>query len=978
MHNIKIIQLNVGRSRVSHDLTHAEALKQEADIVLIAEPNRQIAGKYGHIVDREGDVAVKILNKNVGVIKHRCEKGYIKLEFTDWCLICCYISPNIAMEEFRDKMDNIMNAAKEVKIKGVVIAGDVNAKSPMWGSPKSDARGDYIGDWASELNLVFLNTGVPTFERGSSKTHIDITSACQKMAKRVKGWDTVDGEYNTYHHPIIYEVEDKGGKAERLGTDMFFNGEKFAERIKNRLGNLESLNVNTLTEEMKAAVKESTTYATNGRQFPYWWNREIEDTRRRSINARRKSQRLNARLGSETPITIRAKEEYREIRKELRNLINKSKREHWGEMCKELDDDIWGNGYKIVIRGIKKHSLPYNPPVQKKLEWCRKLFPEKETRTLRWTMVQEEDIVPKFTIEELKEAVDTIKNKRAPGLDKIPPEAVKIAVKEAAVEILAVLNRLQQEQNFPRTWKEAKVVLAWKGKDMEQASSYRPICLINVLAKLYEKMVKTRLERAIEDKGGLAPNQYGFRRGRSTIHAIQEVINAAKVSRKRWVTMIAIDVRNAFNSIGWDDIMDKLEDREIDRWIINIIDSYLSYREIRIDGKNTMKVSGGVPQGSVLGPVLWNIVYNELLIQDFMEGVKAIAYADDLAIIVEAEDRQELIVKTNETARRIMKWMKKHELEIAPEKTEAIVLKGPRNRENIKFMIAGREIEISRQIKYLGVTIDDKLRFGPHVREVSRKAEKQTSALTKLMPNIGGPIDIKRKILYGVVQSTLLYGAPIWGNALNIKRNEKIITSVQRRILLRVGSAYRTVSAIAIQAITSCPPIKLLIEERTRIHEAEDGNTEVAKKREREITLNTWREEWSIQDGKSVWTKRLIKDVKQWTTCKHKRTDYFLTQFLSGHGTFGSYTKWINKTENDRCVYCGEVDTPEHTVFNCNRWIIHRWELQTKLDVELEPDNIVGVMLSCEYKWNEVKKYINKILSRKEQEERRRQGRNRN
>lgn len=122
---------------------------------------------------------------------------------------------------------------------------------------------------------------------------------------------------------------------------------------------------------------------------------------------------------------------------------------------------------------------------------------------------------------------------------------------------------------------------------------------------------------------------------------------------------------------------------------------------------------------------------------NYPQGVTAIAFADDIAVIVEAEDESELKYKTNEALNRLEDWMWRHHLEVAPQKSEAIILKGPRKREGVKFEIGGRNI--TKAVKYLGVTLDEGLYFGPHVKKTAEKAEKSVTMLARLMPNIGGP-----------------------------------------------------------------------------------------------------------------------------------------------------------------------------------------------------------------------------------------------
>lgn len=974
----KILQVNLGRSRVAHDLTYVAAIEEKVDIVIIGEPNKQMAKKQGFIMDEEEVVAAHIINKSVGIAKHERGRGYIKLTFGDWSLYGCYISPNITTDEFEERLDGIMASAKREK-KAIIIAGDLNSKSPLWGSPASDKRGEYVAEWAAELDLVFLNSGEHTFERGSTVSHIDVTCACQSMAMRTVGWKILEGEFSTHHRHILFTVKDKNHKmkpkTQGTGKRWLFNSEIFTEKIKGRQwGQGNGGNLKVFLDNMQEVVRESTTRIQATRIIPYWWNAGIEMARRKSTEARRTSIRRNRKYGVEDPRAQEATEEHRHAKKELNKLINQSKRESWKQTCKELEDDIWGNGYKIATKGLGIQSLPYNPPVEKKLEWCRQLFPKKENRRLRWMRIPTEQ-APQFTIEELREAAGTIKNKKAPGPDGIPPEAVKIAVTEVPDAVLEVLNNLARDQSFPRVWKEASVILIWKGKDTDKASSFRPICLISVIGKLYEKMIKNRLERDLENKGGLSQNQYGFRKGRSTIHAIEKVLSITKSSRETWVAMVTVDIKNAFNSVPWDCIIDKLEEREVERCTINLVDSYLSHRKIWVDRGVSMEMSAGVPQGSVLGPILWNVMYDDLLNLQLTEGTSTVAFADDLAVLIEAKNAEDLMHRTNESLFLILDWMTKHGLQIAVQKTEAIVLKGPRKR-NIRFNLRGQEISCVKQTKYLGVVLDDKLIFGPHVKYAVRRAESRLSALSRIMPNIGGPGNLKRRALYGVVQSILLYAAPVWIEALRMEKYKKMITSTQRKVLLRVTCGYRTASATAIQAIAGVPPITLLAEERNRLYLSGNGHQKQARDEERERTLDKWQGEWETAQG-HTWTKRIIRNVKEWTKCAHRTTDYHLTQFLSGHGSFRDFTKRIQKTETSLCIYCAEEDSAEHTVLKCDRWVRQRTELELNINTAIDTDNIIPLMISDKHKWLDIHAYIKTIMTEKEQEERAMEERNR-
>lgn len=963
---MKVLQTNLGRARAAHDLAMTVACEENIDLLIISEPNKNIASSSQYLADSRMDVAVLPINKSVGIHNHTVRNGYVILDMGGWRIFCCYCSPNISLEDYKAYTDTLMSEVTSGTGE-VIIAGDLNTKSVLWGSPVTDSRGNYLMEWISSLDLVVVNRGLaPTFVRGNSKSYIDVTLASPKLGGAIEKWEVLEGEFMTYHQHIRFEIVSKKtpSASDRI-PKPFFHKAKFVEVLADKLHAVPfTMTLAAFLEVIEQATNESLIYPPrNETKFPYWWNTEIGEQRKTCITLRRKIIRANANDSIDPTHRSSLNEQYKTAKNALKALIRKSKKLCWERLCRDLDDDIWGEGYKIVTKNFGKLNQPYNPPYEQRIAIIKSLFPERSDSWLRTPTITEG--VPPFTTEELSDAVGSTRLGGAPGPDHIPPEAVRAVAEIAPRAVLSIMNHLLERQEFPAVWKEATVVLIRKKIPQNSPPAYRPICLLNSLGKLYEKLIKGRLESQIEENGGFNDRQFGFRKGRSAIHAVNTLADRVRNTKAKWVAMVALDIKNAFNSVSWGLIIAELRHRKISDYLVNTIDSYFCNRTIKISKKLSIAISAGVPQGSVLGPVLWNVLYDGVLDLPLTEGATSIAYADDLAVLVEAEDAPELVFRVNESLDRIKEWMEHKNLEIAPQKTEAILLKGSRKRESISFEVAGQKVRPQKYVKYLGITLDERLTFGEHVKRTVTKAEEKLSALTRIMPNIGGPGSSKKKALYGVIQSVLLYGAPVWSSALNTKRIASLIGGVQRRALLRIACAYRTVSYNALLTITGIPPITLLIQEREQLSRTKNGNDPIMKGRERLKTIKKWQELWDSNTTNAAWTKRLIPNLEPWVACRFRTLNFYLTQFLTGHGSFGSYTNRFKLTDNDTCIYCGAVDSVEHTFYECVKWIPLRGSLRDEIGVDLNVSNTISTMLSSQETWNRISHMISVILTSK-------------
>lgn len=173
----------------------------------------------------------------------------------------------------------------------------------------------------------------------------------------------------------------------------------------------------------------------------------------------------------------------------------------------------------------------------------------------------------------------------------------------------------------------------------------------------------------------------------SKVHAVEMVMDTAKHYKGKWCSLVTIDVKNAFSTACHSIIIKELRDRNISTYLVNVISSYLTNRKIMIGQDEYVETNAWIPQGSVLGPILWNVLHDGVL------GLELIAvcvgYADDLALVVEANDDHTLITNTNLCLERIGSWMSENKLVLAPDKSEAIIMQGRRRRDHIFFTLEG-------------------------------------------------------------------------------------------------------------------------------------------------------------------------------------------------------------------------------------------------------------------------------------------------
>lgn len=448
---------------------------------------------------------------------------------------------------------------------------------------------------------------------------------------------------------------------------------------------------------------------------------------------------------------------------------------------------------------------------------------------------------------------------------------------------------------------------------------------------------------------------------------------------------------NAFNSLPWPVIREAMIRKGFPEYIRRIIDSYLSGRTIEyaLEGGRigVKKMTAGVPQGSILGPLLWNIGYDYVLQTELDPGCRVICYADDTMVISTANNMEDLIDKANSMISKVIGRTRELGLKVSPSKTEVVLFYGrTRPKEVAKVTVEGETIVAKDCMKYLGIILDNRLNFKEHFRYIEKKTTKVVRALSGLMPNLKGPGEHKRRLYANVVTSVLTYGAPVWSDALGAcKKNQAPLRRLSRTLAVRVVSAYRTISYEAATLLARMPPLPLLARLRKRVYyRLKDLHRkgEWSRETEKEIRAGEellLRRQWQIHLNDAglagARTRDAIRPVlDEWIDRKQGSMVFHLTQLLSGHGCFNAYLYKIKKIEDPTCSHCRtDPDTAEHTLQDCVAWLEEREELQRWVGQELSLGEVIKSVVRDTKAWEALTRFAQSVMRNKEEAERERE-----
>ena len=341
----------------------------------------------------------------------------------------------------------------------------------------------------------------------------------------------------------------------------------------------------------------------------------------------------------------------------------------------------------------------------------------------------------------------------------IPPKIIKDNCDIFALKLHDDLNQSIDYGTFPNNLKDADVTPVHKKEDRTDKTNYRPVSILPAISKIYERILFYQVDKFMDKK--LSKHQCGFRKGYSAQHCLIVMLEKWRASRDKGgcCGVLLTDLSKAFDCLAHDLLIAKVEAYGFDHNSIKLLYSYLTNRRqrVRINSNYSTwsEIISGVPQGSILGPLLFNIYLSDLFL--FTDNSDVANYADDNSPYACKADIHSVIAQLEKDSRTLLEWVGNNVLKANPDKFHLLL---SNTDQNFSLNVDQYEIFNSNYEKLLGVTIDNKLKFDEHVSGLCKKASQKLHALARVSPYMN--IMKRRTIMNAFISSQFGYCPLVW------------------------------------------------------------------------------------------------------------------------------------------------------------------------------------------------------------------------
>ena len=424
------------------------------------------------------------------------------------------------------------------------------------------------------------------------------------------------------------------------------------------------------------------------------------------------------------------------------------------------------------------------------------------------------------TDETIQKLINNIRVDVATGPDNVSARLIKDAKSKITPTLTRIINIGYKTSTFPNCMKEAIIKALHKKNDTNDIANYRPISILDTLSKVFERAATDQLVNYLEENKLINTSQHAYRRKHSTQTCLFEVTNQIykMTDEGRYTAIASLDLSKAFDSISHTLLLEKLAHLGLAENTLHWVKSYLTDRKQRIKFKNYVsteeKVTSGVPQGSIIGPLLFLCFTNDLA-AEFDGKCKIVSYADDTQLIIDAKNIKQLERKVENIITIAQRWYSRNSMKNNIGKTEVLAINLRRQTNTIKIKITdeGKQIILKpkQHIKILGVYIDDKLNWTKQVNYVKRKSMNVTRNIHRI--NYLLPIKQKVHLYNALISPQFDYADIIWGGCGKV--NSQRLQIVQNFAAKSITGNKKFDSAT--KSLTKLKFLKL--DQRRHIHE---------------------------------------------------------------------------------------------------------------------------------------------------------------
>lgn len=443
---------------------------------------------------------------------------------------------------------------------------------------------------------------------------------------------------------------------------------------------------------------------------------------------------------------------------------------------------------KTIADGFVEFFTNIGPSLAKKIDPC----PGKDFSNFLGQGISNSIFLSPVTENEILKVVEHFRNKHSCGYDDISMSMVKSIIFDIIKPLCDICNKSFVSGVFPDSMKIAKIIPLFKSGNKKIFSNYRPVSVLPQFSKILEKLFYNRIISFVKTNSIMYNSQYGFRENHSTSLALMELFEkiTSNLDNKLVTVGVFIDLKKAFDTIDHSILINKLCHYGVRGVASNWIKNYLSNRSQYVVHNNVSSeyktIRCGVPQGSILGPILFLLYINDLA--NVSDKLKFILFADDTNVFHTGKNVVDVSTILNDELKNLSIWFKVNKLSLNISKTNYMIFDSKGKEIDCTISIDGVNVERVHVTKFLGVLVDDKLSWHNQISSVSRNVSKNISILYKVKYILNS--DSLFTLYCSLILPYLSYACEIWGNTFDSSIN-KLILLQKRAIRIVDKSHYR-------------------------------------------------------------------------------------------------------------------------------------------------------------------------------------------